>query len=449
MSDIPTHIFKRYDIRGIAETELTDDFAYKVANAFVRKHELTEIYVGCDVRESSPRLAKAAIKGIRDAGCNVIDLGIISTSRIKWTVAERGKQGAVQITASHNPPEYNGFKFYLKGGLPFDQVNGMHELIDLLDSPKTDGKGTYEEVDELEAYIEFLKSRIENTTRHVFVDPSAGAACREVKSFVDQTAVDWVLYNAEEDAQFKTHAPNPVDPDATEAARDYCGMNKCIGAVLDADADRIVLIDEDGKDVPADYLGAWLATHLLSEGKGVTRTVRDSMAISDVAKNTKAHATVVPVGNAIVQREMLDKSFTLGIEKSGHIFFEDAHYAEAPLLCLIYTVNFLGDELLSDAIKEFRENYFSSVEHNVRVTDKQAVLQAARTHYEGKGELRDDDGILCWTENWWVSIRPSNTEPLMRLTWESKDQDTFNQLREEVLNLVDPFLDKDAPQDGH
>ena len=194
-----------------------------------------------------------------------------------------------------------------------------------------------------------------------------------------------------------------------------------------------------GTPSPPTYSARWLADFLLSEGDGATATVRDSRAMRDVAKKHGARFKLSPVGHAYIHRAMVQDDLHIGTEKSGHLFLREAHYSECPLLCLMLTLKHL-EGTLSQAVRTIREAYITSPEYNYRVDDKEKVIERAKEHYKDKGSLVTIDGVLCEGPDWWVNIRPSNTEPLVRLTFEAKDKDTYDNLKEEAEELLKPFI---------
>ena len=430
-------IFKSYDIRGISGKEVTEELAYAVANAFAQEQELKKCVVSRDVRENSPALAKEAIRGLQDAGCEVINAGITSTSQLKWIVAEKQLPAGMMITASHNPKEYNGFKFYLKEAQPYAQADGMHELKKYLDKPKTGGKKPVHEHDYTQEYINNIMKTLPSSQREVFLDPSGAAACKEVKTLAESGDYNFVLYNAEEDPTFSEHEPNPLEPNATQAARDYCAMNNCIGCVLDADADRLILIDEKGQTVSADFLLALLAKQL-PEKSGVCATLNCSWAVKDTCKQKKHTFKRIAVGSANVQRAMKDYDLELGGEKSGHIMFKHTHGVEAPLLCLLEVMK--NYDNLSEALQTLRDTYRGSEEKNYSVDNREAVIEKAKEYFAQEGEMDFLDGVYVQTNDWWVCIRPSNTEELIRFTWEAQDQEQYQKIKEQVEAFIEPFI---------
>ena len=430
-------IFKSYDIRGIADKDFTAEDVRKIANAHARKNGLTNCVVGRDARKTSPQYAKAAIQGLRDAGVDVTDAGVLSTSALKWTCAQHGYSGAVMVTASHNPPAYNGLKLYREEALPFGKHQGLHELKQMLDDYQEDGQGSYEKTNHTLEYVQMLTTHLSESETPVFIDPSGGAACNEVKQLAENGDYEFILYNAEEDPEFSEHEPNPLEPEAYATAQEYSKMHNCISLVLDGDGDRCYFIDEQGVPVSADFLAAWLAKHLVKTGAAAT--VNSTRAFNQAIEDHGAELAITPVGYVHIQTKMMQDGLDVGAEKSGHIFFKQTHYAESPLLALLLVLKH-ADGTLHDAIRPLREEYLASDEHNYEVTDRQAVLENAKKTLAEHGEISELDGVLCEGDGWWLSVRKSNTEPLVRLTWEASDQERYNELEELSEQLVADYL---------
>ncbi len=432
-------VFKDYDVRGIADTEITEEFAYAIGNAFSRHAKLTRCVVGRDGRATSEKLHEALIGGLLDAGCDVIDAGLVSTPQMKWVVAHHNHPAGVMVTASHNPKEYNGFKLIGKGGLAIGKEEGLFELKPLLAKPVKNERGERTAHDHAEEFARFISDFLPKTDREVFIDASGGPVGREAAALMEAGDYPFTLYYTQIDPEFKVHSPNPLDEGATDAAKDYAGMRHCIGLVFDADGDRSFFVDEQGKLVPPDYMGALLVELLFKKGDGGSATVSSSHAVRDAIERKDGRFVLTKVGHANVQKVMVEHDLLLGIEKSGHTFLKESYTAENGLLCLLLVLKHMKGTL-ADNIKEYRENYLTSVEHNYTVTDRDAVIAAAKKHYASRGTVNTMDGVLCDGTDWWVSIRGSNTQPLVRVCWEAKDKDTYDALEKEAEGLVEPFV---------
>ena len=441
-------IFKKYDIRGIVDKQLNQQTMQAIGYGFAKESQLKTCMIGRDIRKTSPTYAQAITQGLRQAGCNVIDIGVCSTAQLKWAVAEEQLPGAVMITASHNPPNYNGVKLYTQSGTPYGQDQGMHALQEYLkqERPDVDKKTTVQQQDMQSSYVAFLKKHLPTNDTEVFIDPSAGAACQEVEALAEAGNYNWTLYNAQPDPQFKTHSPNPLDPEAHETACEYSALNNCISVILDGDADRILFVDETGNLIAADYLAAWLAQDIVQTG--AASSVNASRALKKWCEKNNKEYHQVPVGWIYIQNALIEHNLDLGSEKSGHIFFKEAHNAEAPLLCLLLVLKKLNGARLADVIAPYKEEFHSSKEHNYAVNDREEVLSAAKKAFTDLGELDEADGVLIEADNYWLSLRASNTEPLIRITWEAQDQETYNQLKERLESFIQPYKSS-KPSEGH
>lgn len=444
MKQFAEEVFKTYDIRGIADEQITEEFARALGNAYVQRYKPGRLLAGMDGRHSSPKLLKALIRGIREAGCDVVDAGLLSTPQIKWIIAEHGYEGGIMVSASHNPPKYNGFKVFEAGGLPIGKPDGLHELKNYMYEQVTAEEGSLEKHDYLEEYTDFLHSILAESEKEVFIDPSGGVCGPELHSLMEKGDYAFTLYNDKVDPEFRLHAPNPLDPEAMKPAIEYCKEHSCIGAVIDADADRLVVVDEKGDVVPSDFLGALYCKYYLEEGEGAAASVRDSRAVRDETHAKNGTFVMSPVGHAILHRAMVKDDLHIGVEKSGHLYFREAHHSDGALHALLFLLKKL-DGTLREAITPYREKYFASPEINFGVSDRTAVIEAVKEHYGTKTELELMDGVLAEGEDWWVSIRPSNTEPVVRLTFETTDKNKYEALETEARKVIEPFLEGEQP----
>ncbi len=411
-------IFKNYDVRGIVDEELLPDTYVRLAYAFASHQGLSSVIVARDGRASSASFAQAAISGFLRAGCSITDIGVASTSQLKWLVAQKNFCGGLMITASHNPPEYNGAKFYLRGGVAFGEVNGLHELKSLLSQNLPEESGTCVSSSFVHEYIAACIRLGSFSPRKVFINPSGGASCEEAKTFVEQSGIPAVLYNASIDGSFSLHSPNPLDASAQEVLKEYCAINGCIGVLLDGDGDRIIFVDEQGIAVPPDLLCALLAQRLSS----AVGTVNCTLALRDAVGADNYVQT--KVGNVHVQKAVQETKSAIGAEKSGHVFLAQMHGCEAPFGLLTLVLSFIGDSSLHELVSVLRKKYFSSVEHNYRSQDPDADLLRAQTLFD-TGSVSELDGVLISGADWWFSVRKSNTEPLIRISYEATTADMF------------------------
>jgi phosphomannomutase len=436
-------VFKNYDVRGLVGSQITAELAYAIGNAFARHFSIQECVVGRDGRADSYNLQHALMQGLLDAGCNVIDTELVSTPQIKWIVAQHKLQAGIMVTASHNPAQYNGFKFVGKAGLAIGEDAGLHALKELLTVPfKHEKRGVVRKHNYLEEFVRFTmeKAGITRSDRTVFVDGSGGVFSMEMKKLAELGEFHFVFYNTELDAEFKIHPPNPLDPKAMAYAREYCKAHHCIGVVFDADGDRSIFVDERGEEVPGDYYGAWIVERTFSSTDGATSTVRDSRAVRDAVRAKGGKFMLGRVGHANIQRLMYDNGLRLGTEKSGHVFFKESHYAENGLLGLLLVLkNLKPGEQFATSTVTFQTKYHSSPEINFAVTDRNHVIEAAKKHYATRGTVNTMDGVLCEGADWWVNIRPSNTEPLVRLTFEAPSKEAYDALLTEAETLIAPY----------
>lgn len=442
-------IFKANDVRGIigvpgAQWDL--EGARAIGAAFVAEFGLAggELVLGRDMRTTGVDVARAFADGALSQGAGVVDIGLSSTDQLWFASGRLGLHG-VQVTASHNPAQYNGLKFCLPGAAPItpDQLVRVRDIA--LGDPLPDAAtpGTRRELDLLGAYGAYLRSLVDATGLRpltVVVDAGNGMAGLTTPAVLGPLDVDVVGLYLELDGTFPHHAPNPLVPenlvDAQEAVR---ARGADLGLVFDGDADRCFIIDERGDVVPPSTVTALIATQELAREPGGTIVINTitSRAVGDVVAKLGGRLEVSRVGHTSVKALMAEHDAIFGGEHSAHYYFRDFWGADTGMLAALHVLALLGrQERPMSALAGDVPRYDASGEINSEVTDARAAMEAVAAAFEGRGRADRTDGLTVGGDGWWVNVRPSNTEPLLRLNVEARDHATMESLRDETLAII-------------
>ncbi|HUW81297.1 MAG TPA: phosphomannomutase/phosphoglucomutase [Phycisphaerae bacterium] len=448
-------VFKANDIRGVYPEPLNEELAWRIGHAtaqFLRSAltgydrsdpELNSVVVGRDMRKSSPALAGALIEGLRAAGAGVIDVGMIDTSQIYFAVNHLRCCGGVQTTASHNPAQYNGFKICGKGGRPIGQDTGLQEVARIamaMTRHETGVTGPLRQVDLTQPYKAFIRQFLQPTRDlKVVIDASNGMAGKWFDVlFADAAHLDTAVINPETTGEF-VHDPNPlVDANLAQLQKEVLRRKADMGICFDGDADRCVFVDSKGKIVRCDTMTALLARTFLEQHPG--STIVYDLRSSRVVREEIEAAGGVPrrerVGHAFMKKTLADTKAVFGGEVSGHFYFRDNWYCDSGFLAFVHSVNVLGGQRksLASLVKPL-QRYAGSGERNFSNDDKDGTVRALAEKYSD-GEVDFLDGATVQYEDWWFNVRPSNTEPLLRLIVEAVDA----RLLKEKLTELTPQL---------
>ena len=438
-------IFKAYDIRGVYGPDIDDETAYRIGRALIVHFQATKIAVGRDVRASSPALFEAFTRGVMDQGGDVIDLGVVTTPMVHFAAGRLEVDLAVAITASHNPPEYNGIKVDLKGAIPVGEKTGLSDIRDLVlanNFPESTTRGTLTEEDIRPAYYAFFASfgKLGDRRFTLAIDTANAMGIVELPIY-DAFKDNLTIFNLYNDLSqpFSAHEANPLK---TETLDELCELVKEKGADMgiayDGDADRIGFVDEHGVVIPMDLVTGLVAQIMLEKNPGATilYDLRSSRAVKEAIESKGGRAIECRVGHAFIKRQMRDDGAIFAGELSGHYYFVENSYAEASTLVAIHLLNLMAEtgRTLSELVGELRR-YVHSGEINSEVEDKDAVLMRLREHY-ADGKTHDLDGLKVEYSDWWFNVRPSNTEPLLRLTMEADTEAHMIEKRDELLALI-------------
>jgi len=439
-------VFKAYDIRGIYSTELDEDGAYAIGRAYIEEFDPRRIAVGHDMRLSSPAMTDAAMRGACDAGADVVELGLVGTEMVYFAVGELGLDGGIAVTASHNPKEYTGMKIVRRGALP---VGGDSGLLDIRARAlsgarhETRTKGTISKEDIWPQFVERVLSFIDVGAvkpLRVVIDAANGMAGVMLPPVLERLPVDAVRYYFEPDGTFPNHEPNPLLPENREfIVRKVTEEGADLGVAFDGDADRCFFVDDTGEFVPGDFVTALLAESILEREPGakILYDVRASWAVPETIERAGGVPLVNRVGHAFFKHRMREEGAAFGGEVSGHYYFRDFSQADSgviPFLLMLELVSKRGR--LSEILKPYRERYFITGELNTPVADVALKLQELKERFGAEGKVSHLDGLSVDAEDWHMNVRPSNTEPLLRLNLEALSPDVMERKRDEVLEVI-------------
>jgi phosphomannomutase len=440
-------VFKAYDVRGIYPSELDEEGAYAIGRAFVELFQPERIAVGHDMRLSSPAMAAAATRGAVDAGAHVYDVGLVGTEMLYFAVGHLELDGGVQITASHNPKEYTGIKIVRGGALPVGGDSGLFEIRDraLQEFGDPSGAGRVEQVDIWPAFVERVLSFVDVDAialLKVVIDAANGMAGVMLPPVLEHLPqVETVRYFFEPDGTFPNHEPNPLLPENRAFIIERTKAEAAdFGVAFDGDADRCFFVDDTGEFVPGDFVTALLAESILEKAPGakIIYDVRASWAVPDTIERAGGVPLINRVGHAYIKLRMREEGAVFGGEVSGHYYFRDFYQADSgviPFLLMLEYVSRKGQKL-SEILQPFRERFFLTGELNTPVPDVDVKLGELKERFEAEGTVSDLDGISVDAEDWHFNVRPSNTEPLLRLNLEARSKDLMERKRDEVLDLI-------------
>ena len=447
-------IFKAYDVRGIYGAELDEEGAQAIGRAFVEVFEPKRIAVGHDMRLSSPAMAEAVIAGAAEAGAEVLELGLVGTEMVYFAVGELGLDGGVAVTASHNPKEYTGMKIVRAGALPVGGESGLPEIRDraLADSQgQTQGQtlgqtpGRVQKYDVWPAYVERVLSFVDVSAIRplkVVIDAAngmAGAMLPPVLEHLPQ--LDVVRCFFEPDGTFPNHEPNPLLPENREfIVRKTLDEGADFGVAFDGDADRCFFVDDTGEFVPGDFATAIFAEAVLVKEPGakVIYDVRASWAVPETIEGRGGVPLMNRVGHAFIKQRMREEGAAFAGEVSGHYYFRGFTQADSgviPFLLMLERISTDGRKL-SEILQPFRERYFITGELNTPVPDVDAKLREIEERFGPEGRVSHLDGVSVDADDWHMNVRPSNTEPLLRLNLEARTPELMERKRDEVLDVI-------------
>jgi phosphomannomutase len=443
-------IFKAYDVRGLYPQEVNEDAARLIGRGFVAYLDARRIAVSRDMRLSSPSIAAAFIEGAREQGADVVDYGMMGTDMLYFAVARDGHDGGVQVTASHNPKEYNGIKMVRREAFPLSGESGIGEIRDLIASgslPAPAGTpGSLSRQDVVNDYVQHVMSFIDPgmiKPFNVVLDGGSGiAGFVAPKLFAHLPChVDALCF--EVDGTFPNHEANPlIEENRRDIVERVIQTKADIGIAWDGDADRCFFIDGAGEFIAGDFVTALLAEAFLLRHPGATvlYDVRASYAVKDIVDTYGGTALMNRVGHAFFKARMREENAIFGGEVTGHYYFRDNFYADngfIPALLILELMSRKG-QTLRELLTPLREKYFISGEINTRVSDMQTMVEKIDrlTIKYQDGRVYSLDGVSAEYADWHFNVRASNTEPMLRLNLEAVTADLMERKRDEVLALI-------------
>jgi phosphomannomutase len=437
-------IFKAYDVRGVVPDELDEGSARAIGAAFADWSHATTVAVGYDCRLSSPSLAAAIREGIASRGTDVVDLGLASTDLLYFASGSLDVAG-VMLTASHNPPKYNGMKFCLPGARPVGEETGLREIRELAERAAVSASsapGRIREERLLDAYADHVLSFVDAGSMRpltVVADTANGMGGLVLPVVFERLPVTLVHLFPDLDGTFPNHPADPIDPEnQRDVKREVLARRADVGLAFDGDADRVFLVDERAEGVSGSEVTALVAGAMLEREPGATvvHNLICSWAVPEVIREHGGTPVRTRVGHSFIKQVMAETGAVFGGEHSGHYYFRENYRADSGLIAAVVVLEqlSLADAPLSEVLAPFRR-YAASGEINSRVEDQAGKVEQVATAY-GDGRQDRTDGLTVEFDDWWFNVRPSNTEPLLRLNVEARGEELLKEKTAEVLGLI-------------
>ena len=446
--------FHAYDIRGIYNKDFDRETVYRVGFFLPELLGADKVVVGRDDRESSPEIHKALLKGITDAGADVYDLGLSTTPMVYYATGKYGFKASAQITASHNPREYNGLKISRENALPVGFDTGLGTIKEWIETRELVAAGKRGEVHDLnirQEYIEFLlKYKTDMSGLGIAMDLSNGMAALLIKDIMGEGGDNLHYIYDNMDGTFPNHEANPLIPENTLDLRNLVAQKGCdIGVIFDGDADRVMFVDENSRFISPDLMIALLGHYFLEERgeRGpVLQDIRSSKAVGEYLTPMGGEIHTWRVGRAFAAHKLREINGIYGGELAGHYYFRDFFYSDSGIMAALIILGITAKlkkrgVKLSEAIAAI-EKYDNSGEINFRIEKKREAMDKVRDYFlseESAGASFDFDGYRVEFPEWWFNIRPSNTEPYLRFLAEAKGADLLAQKVAKVKELLKEF----------
>jgi phosphomannomutase len=448
-------IFKAYDIRGVYPDEINREAVFAIGRAFVsflrrkkKKNKKTKLQIvgGMDNRLSSPVLQKSVLEGMRDAGADVVDIGMTTTPMFYFAVAHYGFDGGIQISASHNPPEWNGLKLVGEGARPIGSKTGLREILQTVQKNGVAGeakRGSITKKSVLRDYLNFNLRGFSSIPLHrilLVVDTANAVPGIVVARFLKRLQIPFVHINAELDGRFPSHPPDPlVAANLRQLKEEVKKRGFALGVAFDGDGDRIIFCDEFGREIPGDLITAYMAKILLRTHphQKIGYDIRSSRITSEVILQNGGIPVMTRVGHSFVKEQMRKEHILFAGEFSGHFYHRDHYFSEVPLFVLREILGEMArtGNTLSQLIDPLRV-YAHSGELNFRVRDKKGIIKRIERFFKKKGEMILRDGVRVDFPDWWFLIRASGTEPLLRLIVEAKTKKLMEERKRELIQFI-------------
>ena len=441
-------IFKAYDVRGVYPEQFDEDAAYRIGRAFASWAKAEQIVLGRDCRLSSPAMSEAFAAGVTAVGVGIVDIGLATTDMVYFASGRLSLPGAM-FTASHNPPEYNGLKLCLSGARPVGIESGLAEVRDLAERERSPEAGMLPVTDLVghrdmrEEYIEHLLSfgdLDQFLPFTVAADAANGMAGLVLPDLFERLPGKLIPLYMDLDGTFPNHPADPIDPkNQQDLKRTVLEHGADLGLAFDGDADRVFLIDEHAQGVSGSLVTALVAIGMLEREPGATilHNLICSRVVPEVILEHGGKPVKTRVGHSFIKEVMAETGAVFGGEHSGHYYFRDNYNADSGLVASMVVMDQMSKagKPLSELLEPLRR-YADSGEINLRVEDKQAAIErVARAHEDGKQDRMD--GLTVEYEDWWFNVRPSNTEPLLRLNVEANTEGLLKEKTAEILALIE------------
>lgn len=460
MTEINEKIFKAYDVRGLFPSELNETNAFRIGQAIADYFFPTQLLIGRDARESSFPLFQAISEGVMKQGADVIDIGICTSPMFYWAVASGGYDVGIMITASHNPQEYNGIKIVKKMALPLGMGLGLEAIKDLVlegNFHESQKIGSLKSVDLINDYTNYLKSyqteKLDTTLKMVF-DSSGGPAGKIAKRLFENQ-FNIIDLNFDPNPS-KIPEPNPLKPEIRKEAEDTVIAQRADGAFLwDGDGDRFFVLDEKARLIPGHFASAVLAEHILKNhpDEKVVCDLRLSRATFKTIERNSGIPIMNRVGHSYIKNRMKEENAVFGAEMSGHYYFRGPmslglqnFYSDNGIIPAIYLLEIMSQKTkkLSELFDPFFEKYFVSDEINFKVRNTQQALKeiedlSQKDILQTGGEIIKLDGLTVMHKDWWFNVRPSNTEPVMRVVIEADTKELLKEKIDFITRLMQGF----------
>jgi phosphomannomutase len=441
-------VFKAYDVRGLYRSQLDEEGAYRIGRAYAEHFEPRAIAVGRDMRLSSDTMSAAVVEGAADGGADVLDLGLVGTEMVYHAVGELGLEGGICVTASHNPKEYTGMKIVRRGALPVGGDSGLADVRTGAEAGFGDvrRRGTIKAEDVWPSFVSKVLSFVQVEAirpLRIVIDAANGMAGVMLPPVLEHLPqLDVVRCYFEPDGAFPNHEPNPLLPENREfIVRKVQEEGADLGVAYDGDADRCFFVDDTGEFVPGDFVTALIAETMLERAPGETviYDVRASWAVPQTIERAGGIALVNRVGHAFIKQRMRKVDAVFAGEVSAHYYFRDFSQADTGVVPFLVMLDLLSRRgaMLSEILAPYRSRFFLTGEINTPVADVPLKLQELKERYVAEGgRVSHLDGISIDFDDWHFNVRPSNTEPLLRLNLEALSEGLMVEKRDEVLTLI-------------
>jgi phosphomannomutase len=443
-------IFRAYDIRGVYPTDIDEDAYYRIAKAYTYLFRPKEVVVGMDARVSSPPLKKSLVAGFLDAGVNVVDIGEITTDMLYFAVGAYDHSGGIVVSASHNPKQYNGMKLVREKVTAISSDTGLFDIRDVLKEGKDAAvtatvKGKYETKDVLDDYLEHVLRFVDREAIRKFKfvgNANFGYVCRPVRRLVEMLGLDLLPLNFEPDGSFPKGPPDPMLPENRGEVEALIRDSKAeFGVAWDADADRAMFFTEAGEFISGAYITALLAKVLLEKYGHNNAIIFDPRVIwptLEVVKKLGGKPIISKGGHAFMKERMRKENALFAGEMSGHYYFRDNFYADNGIIPFLLVLEHLSrtNQPFSEIMRQFTEGHFMSGELNYKVASVNDAITAVKEKFTEKGSVDLTDGYSLEGDNWRFNIRGSNTEPLLRLNIEAREQSWVDKIKNEIEAII-------------